>query len=161
MFFLLPLPDKISAGVDGVLSGGSSVRRPGSEEPQGITEGCSVNWQPSDRRGIFANPTPLYGIHSPEIGSSLDVHLFDLFFYALHPGVQHAAQLLEEWILFPLLKKSHMDIFLPIVPNQPTTTGRALLPPIVYWTRCFWLKAVIWTLLKSCDFLTFVMFSVS
>ena len=89
---------------------------------QGLIEGYSVNWQWSERRGRYAIPNPIPS-NAPSFVKkarerSLGVHGAHVF-NILPKSLRN-----ENSADFPLFK-NHLDIFLAMVPDQPTTTGLA------------------------------------
>ena len=93
---------------------------------QGLTEGYSVNWQWSDRRGRLLIPASIPK-HAPTKvkyarEKSLSVHgarLFNLLPKSLRN------EDCGDFLLF----KNHWDIFLATVPDQPTVPGLARAAP--------------------------------
>ena len=81
-----------------------------------------MNWQWSERRGRYAIPNPIPR-NAPFLceegqGRSLGVHGAHVF-NILPKSLRN-----ENSADFPLFK-NHLDIFLAMVPDQPTTTGLA------------------------------------
>ena len=87
---------------------------------QGLVEGYSIDWQWSDRRGRLAIPNSIppnapsmvkkarersLGVHGSRLFNLLPKHLRN-----------------ENSKDFPLFK-NHLDLFLALVPDQPTNTG--------------------------------------
>ena len=89
---------------------------------QGLIEGYSVKWQWSDRRGRFAIPNTIVSNAPTKVKQarerSLGVHGARLF-NMLPKSLRN-----EDSGDFPLFK-NHLDIFLAMVPDQPTTSGLA------------------------------------
>ena len=89
---------------------------------QGLTEGYSVKWQWSDRRGRFAIPNTIVRNAPTSVKQarerSLGVHGARLF-NMLPKSLRN-----EDSRDFPLFK-NHLDIFLARVPDQPTSSGLA------------------------------------
>ena len=87
---------------------------------QGLISGYSVKWQWSDRRGRFAVPNSV-AVNAPAVVRKArertlgvhGVHLFNLL----------PKQLRNENSGDFLLFKNHLDIYLKVVPDQPTTAG--------------------------------------
>ena len=87
---------------------------------QGLADGYTIGWQWSDRRGRLAVPNSIPRHEPAKVRQarerSLGVHgarLFNLLPQSLRN---------ENCRDFPLFK-NHLDIFLAIVPDQPTTPG--------------------------------------
>ena len=87
---------------------------------QGLVDGYTIAWQYSDRRGRMAVPKQIASNASAKVKQarerSLPVHgarLFNLLPLNLRN---------EDSRDFPLFK-NHLDIFLNLVPDQPTTPG--------------------------------------
>ena len=89
---------------------------------QGLVEGYSIKWQWSDRRGRLAIPNNIpraaptkvkqarersLGVHGPHLFNLLPINLRN-----------------EDSGDFALFK-NHLDIFLSVIPDQPTTPGLA------------------------------------
>ena len=89
---------------------------------QGLIEGYSVNWQLSERRGRYVIPNPIPKNAPSTVRKagecSLGVHGAHLF-NILPKSLRN-----ENSADFPLFK-NHLDIFLAMIPDQPTTTGLA------------------------------------
>jgi hypothetical protein len=89
---------------------------------QGLVEGYSIKWQWSDRRGRIAIPNSIP--HTAHVNvkqareRSLGVHGAHLF--NLLP-VNLRNENSGDFALF----KNHLDIFLSVIPDQPTTPGLA------------------------------------
>ena len=90
------------------------------KESQGLVEGYSFKWQWSDRRGRLAIPTNIPSSAPTKVKQarerSLGVHGARLF-NLLPVNIRN-----ENSGDFPLFK-NHLDIFLSLVPDQPTTQG--------------------------------------
>ena len=89
------------------------------KQSQGLIEGFSIKWQWSDRRGRLAVPNSILRQAPAKIRQarerSLGVHgarLFNLLPKSLRN---------EDSRDFPLFK-NHLDIFLAMIPDQPTTS---------------------------------------
>ena len=87
---------------------------------QGLTDGYSINWQWSDRRGRMAIPNNVPASANSKVKlareRSLGVHGAKLFnVLPIHLRNENSGD-------FPLFK-NHLDIFLSMVPDQPTTPG--------------------------------------
>ena len=87
---------------------------------QGLVEGYKLNWQWSDRRGRIAIPNKIVQNAPARVRQarekSLGVHgacLFNLLPEKLRNENS------RDFLLF----KNHLDIFLAMVPDQPTTPG--------------------------------------
>ena len=87
---------------------------------QGLSDGYSIKWQWSDRRGRLAIPNQISRQAPAKVKKareqSLGVHGAHLF-NILPKNLRN-----ENSRDFPLFK-SHLDIFLVTVPDQPTTQG--------------------------------------
>ena len=87
---------------------------------QGLIEGYSIKWQWNDRRGRFVIPNSIPQSAPAKVRQarerSLGVHGARLF------NLLPATLRNENSGDFPLFK-NHLDIFLSIVPDQPTTPG--------------------------------------
>ena len=87
---------------------------------QGLINGYTLKWQWSDRRGRFVIPNPIPHSAPAKVRQarerSLGVHGAKLF--NILP-----AHLRNEDCGDFLLFKNHLDIFLELVPDQPTTPG--------------------------------------
>ena len=89
---------------------------------QGLVEGYSIKWQWSDRRGRLAIPNNVSCTAHVKVRQarerSLGVHGAHLF--NLLP-VNLRNEKAGDFALF----KNHLDIFLSVIPDQPTTPGLA------------------------------------
>ena len=89
---------------------------------QGLIEGYSINWQLSERRGRLAVPNIIPATAPAKVKKarerSLGVHGAQIF-NLLPASLRNESS--GDFLLF----KNHLDIFLAIVPDQPTTSGLA------------------------------------
>ena len=89
---------------------------------QGLIEGYTISWQWSDRRGRLAVPANIPREAPSRVRAarekSLSVHGAHLF-NLLPKSLRN-----ENSADFPLFK-NHLDIFLSLIPDQPTTPGLA------------------------------------
>ena len=89
---------------------------------QGLIEGYTISWQWSDRRGRLAVPASIPREAPSRVRAarekSLSVHGAHLF-NLLPKSLRN-----ENSADFPLFK-NHLDIFLSLIPDQPTTPGLA------------------------------------
>ena len=112
--------------IDMVIKSGniSEKRKPADAHPskeldpaknQGLITGYDVKWQWSERRGRLAIPNRIARDTPSKVKKAHGAHLFQLLQKRLRN---------EDSGDFELFK-NHLDIFLAIVPGQPTTTGMA------------------------------------
>ena len=85
------------------------------KQNKGLITGYDVKWQWSDRRGSLAIPNRIARDTPSKVKKAHGAHLFQLLQKRLRN---------EDSGDFELFK-NHLDIFLAIVPGQPTTTGMA------------------------------------